>query len=306
MLDPAEAADAPFWEQDTLSHTIVTDKGPIGRGVFKERMRYIRYATTATALYHYNKATEEWHRDAEPVPFAGKPVYVFAAHALPGVTEVPTEANPGHRTRGERTGGMLKRRPSLARLPQDHAVLMEACSSGAAPGLARRRRGVDDTFVPDPLGAVSESQHVANETGRVVYGGTREVGLGVRDGAPVHFIHTDSRGRRGSGWSTGRNPPGRCWTSAPARRDCTPARWARPPRRPVSGHCGWYARCGRRSGWPSRTTATTANSSRALARWRPCGTPIRCCAAQARSALTCSSARPANSGRRNTVSWTTN
>ncbi|MDT0402098.1 lonely Cys domain-containing protein [Streptomyces edwardsiae] len=206
-----DRANAPYWEQDTLSHTIVTDKGPIGRGVFHDSeplkmMHNLRYATTATELHHHNKATGEWHKDTEPVLFAGKPVYVFAAHARPGETRVPTGANPDHSTRGERTGGMLKRRPSLARLPRDHAVLMQACSSGAAPSLVRTRRGVDDTFVPDPLGAVSESQHVANETGRVVYGGTRTVGMSWRDGVPVHLIHTDSRGRRGK-WLEHRPEP---------------------------------------------------------------------------------------------------
>ncbi|MFH9819768.1 lonely Cys domain-containing protein [Streptomyces sp. NPDC017230] len=211
VLDPAESANGPYWEQETLSHTIVTDRGPIGRGVFKDTepprtLADLRYATTATELHHYNEVTGEWTEDDDPVPFAGKPVYVFAAHARPGETRVPTLSNEDHGTRRERTGGMLKRRPSLARLPEDHAVLMEACAAAAPPSVIRRRRGVDDTFVPDPLGAVSESQHVANETGRTVYGGTRTVGITWRDGRPVHSLHTDSRGRRGQ-WVEHRPEP---------------------------------------------------------------------------------------------------
>ncbi|MGX1267309.1 hypothetical protein RKD18_000503 [Streptomyces phaeoluteigriseus] len=211
VLDPAESANAPFWEQETLSRTIVTDRGPIGRGVFADTepprtLADLRHATTATELHHYNKVTDEWTRDDQPVPFAGKPVYVFAAHARPGETRVPTLSNPDHSTRGERTGGMLKRRPSLARLPEDHAVLMEACSSATPPGVIRTRRGVDDTFVPDPLAVVSESQHVANETGRTTYGGTHAVGIVWRNDKPVHALHTDSRGRRGQ-WVEHRPEP---------------------------------------------------------------------------------------------------
>ncbi|MFF9059620.1 lonely Cys domain-containing protein [Streptomyces sp. NPDC014882] len=200
--DPAQAADAPLWEQWTLSHTIVTDRGPIGRGVFRDTehaqvLEDVRHATTATDLHHHDRVSGKWTKDDRPVPFAGKPVYVFAAHGLPGETRVPTLANPDHSTRQERTGGMLKRRPSLARLPADHAVVMEACFSAAPPGLIRMRRGVHDLFAPDPLGAVSESQHVANETGRTVYGGTHVLGFARRDGKVVHQMVTDSRGRRG-------------------------------------------------------------------------------------------------------------
>ncbi|OSP41769.1 hypothetical protein B7767_19150, partial [Streptomyces sp. 13-12-16] len=202
VLDPAQAADAPLWERWTLSHTIVTDRGPIGRGVFRDTERAqvledIRHATTATDLYHHDRVSGKWTKDDQPVPFAGKPVYVFAAHGLPGETQVPTLANPDHRTRQERTGGMLKRRPSLARLPEDHAVVMEACFSAAPPSVIRMRRGVHDLFAPDPLGALSESQHVANETGRTVYGGTHVLGFARRDGKVVHQMVTDSRGRRG-------------------------------------------------------------------------------------------------------------
>ncbi|MEU5095711.1 lonely Cys domain-containing protein [Streptomyces sp. NPDC020996] len=211
VLGPAESANAPFWEQETLSHTIVTDRGPIGRGVFRDTedvrvLEDIRHATTATDLYHHNPFSGEWTKDDQPVPFAGKPVYVFAAHGLPGETHLPTRSNPNHRARQERTGGMLKRRPSLARLPEDHAVVMEACFSAAPPGLLRKRRGVHDLFVPDPLGAVSESQHVANETGRTVYGGTHVLGFARRDGKVVHHMTTDARGRHGT-WVEHRPEP---------------------------------------------------------------------------------------------------
>uniref|UniRef100_UPI001E3532BE hypothetical protein n=1 Tax=Streptomyces sp. DH12 TaxID=2857010 RepID=UPI001E3532BE len=69
------------------------------------------------------------------------------------------------------------------------------------------RRGIDDTFVPDPLAVVSESQHVANETGRTAYGGTHMVSFAVRpDGTFVHRLYTDSRGRRGK-WVEHRPEP---------------------------------------------------------------------------------------------------
>ncbi|MFE7647353.1 lonely Cys domain-containing protein [Streptomyces phaeoluteigriseus] len=212
VLDPAEYENAPGWERELRSHSVVADGGTtIGRGVFEDseaprRIAALKLATESSELWHYDPASGESAKDDEPVPFAGKPVYVFGAHARPGATRMPTMTDSAHHSRRQETGGMLKRRPSLARLPEDHAVLMEACSSATPPGVVRTRRGVDDTFVPDPLAVVSESQHVANETGRTTYGGTRTVGIAWRDGRPVHSLHTDSRGRRGQ-WVEHRPEP---------------------------------------------------------------------------------------------------
>uniref|UniRef100_UPI000A6B5513 lonely Cys domain-containing protein n=1 Tax=Streptomyces prasinus TaxID=67345 RepID=UPI000A6B5513 len=213
VLDPAEYGNAPVWEREVRSHSVVTDRGTtIGRGVFEDseaprRIEALRLATESTELWHYDPVTGESAKDDAPVPFAGKPVYVFSAHGRPGATRVPTMTDPRHHTRQRETGGMLKRRPSLAQLPKDHAVLMEACSSAKPPGVVRTRRGIDDTFVPDPLAVVSESQHVANETGRTTYGGTHMVSFAVLpDRTFVHRLYTDSRGRRGA-WVEHRPEP---------------------------------------------------------------------------------------------------
>ncbi|CAL9330645.1 hypothetical protein SUDANB6_00065 [Streptomyces sp. enrichment culture] len=213
VLDPAERENAPEWERGVLSHSVVGDGGAtIGRGVFEDseaprRIAALRLATESSELWHYNPVTKDAVKDDEPVPFAGKPVYVFSAHARPGATRVPTTTDPRHHTHQRETGRMLKRRPSLTGLPKDHAVLMEACSSAEPPGVVRTRRGIDDTFVPDPLAVVSESQHVANETGRTAYGGTRMVSFAtLPDGKFVHRLYTDSRGRRGK-WVEHRPEP---------------------------------------------------------------------------------------------------
>ncbi|MEV7784833.1 lonely Cys domain-containing protein [Streptomyces sp. NPDC088106] len=213
VLDPAERENAPEWERETLSHSVVGDGGvTIGRGVFEDseaprRVAALRLATESSELWHYNPVTKEAVKADEPVPFAGKPVYVFSAHARPGATRVPTTTDPRHHTHQRETGAMLRRRPSLAGLPRDHAVLMEACSSAGPPGVVRTRRGIDDTFVPDPLAVVSESQHVANETGRTAYGGTHMVSFAtLPDGTFVHRLYTDSRGRRGQ-WVEHRPEP---------------------------------------------------------------------------------------------------
>ena len=135
-------------------------------------------------------------------------MYVFKAHARPGATRVPTTTDPRHHTH-QRVDGRDAQAgaPSLAGLPRDHAVLMEACSSAGPPGVVRTRRGIDDTFVPDPLAVVSESQHVANETGRTAYGGTDMVSFAtLPDGTFVHRLYTDSRGRRGQ-WVEHRPEP---------------------------------------------------------------------------------------------------
>ncbi len=300
VLDPAERENAPEWEREMLSHSVVVDGGAtIGRGVFEDseaprRIAALKLATESSELWHYNPVTKEETKDDEPVPFAGKPVYVFGGHARPGATRVPTTTDPRHHTRGPATGGMLRRRPSLAQLPEDHGVLMEACSSAKPPGVVRTRRGIDDTFVPDPLAVVSESQHVANETGRTVYGGTHMVSFATRpDGKFVHRLYTDSRGRRGK-WVEHRPEPTGALLDDRARAAgaCTPTRWDRPRRRSVSGRCGWSARCGWPSARRSRTTAGTATSSPGSARWRPCGRPTRPCATSPRSPWTCSNARP--------------
>ncbi|MET9369075.1 lonely Cys domain-containing protein [Streptomyces griseoflavus] len=212
LPDPAQSARAPFWEQDLLSHTIVTDQGPIGRAVFRDGdrarlLRGIRHAATATELYHVNRQDGTWVKDDEPVPFAGEPVYVFAGHGFLGETELPTRSNPRHRKRDRAVGGMLGRRPSLTRRPKDHAVLMQECFAATPPGITRRRKLVTDTFVPDPLAEASQSQHVANETGRTVYGATQEVGFKFgKDGEVAHYIIMDSRGRRGK-WVKHRPEP---------------------------------------------------------------------------------------------------
>ncbi|MER6621185.1 lonely Cys domain-containing protein, partial [Streptomyces sp. NPDC000931] len=212
LPDPAESARAPFWEQDLHTHTIVTDQGSIGRAVFKDGdrvrlLRGIRHAATATDLYHVNRQDGTWVKDDEPVPFAGKPVYVFAGHGFPGETALPTRSNARHRKRGRAVGGMLRRRPSLARLPKDHAIVMQECFAATPPGITRRRKLVTDTFVPDPLADVSQSQHVANETGRTVYGATQEVGFKFEAvGGVSHYMITDSRGRRGK-WVEHRPEP---------------------------------------------------------------------------------------------------
>ncbi len=134
-------------------------------------------------------------------------MYVFAGHGFLGETELPTRSNPRHRKRDRAVGGMLGRRPSLTRRPKDHAVLMQECFAATPPGLTRRRKLVTDTFVPDPLADASQSQHVANETGRTVYGATQEVGFKFeKDGRVSHYIIMDSRGRRGK-WVKHRPEP---------------------------------------------------------------------------------------------------
>ncbi|GAA4949343.1 hypothetical protein GCM10023238_14600 [Streptomyces heliomycini] len=79
-------------------------------------------------------------------------MYVFAGHGFLGETELPTRSNPRHRKRDRAVGGMLGRRPSLARRPKDHAVLMQECFAATPPGITRRRKLVTDTFVPRPAG----------------------------------------------------------------------------------------------------------------------------------------------------------
>ncbi|WP_411152363.1 lonely Cys domain-containing protein [Streptomyces sp. A30] len=203
VLDPAEYEGAPAWERDMLSHTIVTDNGPIGRAVFDDaeapsKMGVLRHATEARELWHRNPATDVWTKDDEPVPFAGKPVYVFAAHAWPGQTHLPTEGKKVKVARRTETGGMLKRRPSLAQLPKDHGVLMEACWDAAQEGVTRARRDARDAFVPDPLAVISDGQQASNVTGRTVYGGTRTIGIVQLPGRGwVHVSLTDAQGRRG-------------------------------------------------------------------------------------------------------------
>ncbi|MFI9584770.1 lonely Cys domain-containing protein [Streptomyces sp. NPDC052236] len=203
VLDSAEYESAPGWEREVLTHTVVTDNGTIGRGVFDEAeaprmMEHLRHATEATELWHRNPATNVWTKDDAPVPFAGKPVYVFGAHAWPGQTHLPTEGNTVKVARRREAGGMLKRRPSLARLPKEYGVLMEACWNAAPEGVVRSRRDARDAFVPDPLAAVSEGQHASNVTGRTVYGSTRAVGLVNLPGRGyVHVALTDAQGRRG-------------------------------------------------------------------------------------------------------------
>ncbi|MYV54880.1 lonely Cys domain-containing protein, partial [Streptomyces sp. SID3212] len=195
--------NTPGWERGMVSHTIVSDSGPIGRGVFDDAeapavLEHLSHATEATEHWHRNPATEVWTRDDEPLPFAGKPVYVFAAHGRTGETHVPLEGKTVKVARERETGGMLKRRPSLARLPREYGILMEECWTAPGKGLTTVRGAAPDAFVPDPLATIGKAQHAANETGRTVYGATRGVGLQFLPGRGyVHVSLTDARGRRG-------------------------------------------------------------------------------------------------------------
>ncbi|MGW4103396.1 lonely Cys domain-containing protein [Streptomyces sp. NPDC004976] len=204
VLDPAEHENAPAWESRMLTYTIVSDDGrSAGRGMFdpseaRKLTIAMRAALQMKEVYHIDARTGKWFKDQRELPFAGKPFYIFGAHGIPGSTVLPTDNDQNHFTQRQ-TGGVLKRRPSLSQLPEDHSILLLSCWSAAPPGVVRVWADRKVVSVHDPLGTPSEAEDIANETGRTVYAPTHPVGVPVlQDGTPVCVMHTDARGATGT------------------------------------------------------------------------------------------------------------
>ncbi|WP_141708996.1 MULTISPECIES: lonely Cys domain-containing protein, partial [unclassified Streptomyces] len=203
LLDPASAGDAPDWESEVLTQTIVSNGRPVGRSAFDDaeapRMEsYLQHLADMTELWHHNAATGNRTKDDRLVPWTGREVYFFAAHSLPGAMNLPLPGGRARTTRGQQIGGLLKRRPSLVDLPADGVIVMEACwFAAAADGDVTPGGGSRSPFVSDPLATVSDAQHVSNETARTVFGSTRPAGNWKTPGGFVHTLMTDLHGRRG-------------------------------------------------------------------------------------------------------------
>ncbi|MFI8088595.1 lonely Cys domain-containing protein, partial [Streptomyces sp. NPDC086080] len=212
VLDPEVYGHPRASERTMTSHTLVAADGKSsGRSVYKDdeaaaMVAVDRHAEEATELWHYDVTTDQMTKDDNGLPFAGLPVYRFFAHGLPGRVYLPTEENQRRYVDGPTFGGMLRRRPSLAGLSKEYAVVTTVCFANTPQSLRNVRRGVQEAFVPDPLGVDSPAEHAATETGRTVFGANRKIGLTKKDGKWVYVLFTDAWGRRGA-WVENRPKP---------------------------------------------------------------------------------------------------
>ncbi|MER5552013.1 lonely Cys domain-containing protein [Streptomyces sp. NPDC002793] len=207
VLGPDDLADAPAWESEVVSYTQVAEGRSIGRFVFHpaEAARFeglMRQMPSATELWHQNPVTGVLTKDPDPVPWAGRPAYFFAAHGFPGMTDMALEDGTSRMVRSTATGGFLRRRPSVARLSDDHVIVMDECwhATAGGPDFVNGDSPLMP-YVADPLATVSDAQHTANETGRTVFASTRPSGIqrlsAEQGGGYVRILSTDPRGARG-------------------------------------------------------------------------------------------------------------
>ncbi|MFJ4842033.1 lonely Cys domain-containing protein [Streptomyces sp. NPDC088746] len=207
VLGPDDLRDAPAWESEVVSYTQVAEGRSIGRFVFHpaEAARVeglMRQMPAATELWHQDPVTGVLTKDPDPVPWAGRPAYFFAVHGFPGMTDMALEDGTSHIVRSTATGAFLKRRPSVARLSDDHVIVMDECwhATAGGPDFVNGDAPLMP-YVADPLATVSDAQHTANETGRTVFASTRPSGIqrlsAEQGGGYVRILSTDPRGRRG-------------------------------------------------------------------------------------------------------------
>jgi hypothetical protein len=207
VLDPDDLRDAPAWESGVVSYTHVSGGRSTGRFVYHPAEAALseglmRKMPETTELWHRDQAAGVLIKDPDPVPWAGRPAYFFAAHGLPGWTDMVQENGASHFVRSTAAGGFLKRRPSVARLSDDHVIVMDECwhATPGGPDFVNED-SAPAPWIPDPLGTVGDAQHTANETGRTVFASTRPSGIqqlsAEQGGGHVRILNTDARGGRG-------------------------------------------------------------------------------------------------------------
>ncbi|MGW2539053.1 lonely Cys domain-containing protein, partial [Streptomyces sp. NPDC001499] len=208
-LAPDPDDDAPAWHREVVTRPIVSSLTgkQIGRAShhpaeyaehFEQEGRHFDRMTT---FVHHYPATGGTSREHDlPRPGPEDTAYRLDMHGEPGVLQLAMR-DGGVRLVDEREAGpWLKRRKSLASLPDDHWIDMVVCWSGAPKGSAVPAPGtVSDAFpgpfVPDPLRDVSMGQHLANSTGRTVRLAYSSQGARSAGGRYMRTLYADAQGR---------------------------------------------------------------------------------------------------------------
>ncbi|MFJ4153109.1 lonely Cys domain-containing protein [Streptomyces galbus] len=177
-----------FHDSDVHTRTVVSDGRTSGRMLIADGGKGSRYSEAygdvlpqVTKTWSYAPDADEtgWLRisgvgDIDPEIRSAVRYHVMM-HGRPGASIVPLLSNSTKRVSGKELGGFLRRRASVASLPDDAVIDMASCWSAAAADSTEgpSHHGAPDPFVSDPLGTVAVGQHVANETRKRVLGYTR-------------------------------------------------------------------------------------------------------------------------------------
>ncbi|MYV51044.1 lonely Cys domain-containing protein, partial [Streptomyces sp. SID3212] len=156
---------------------------------------------------HLDPVTGGWSGDADPVPWAGRPVYYFHVHGRPMRAELEHVDGRVLSVRGGQVGGFVKRRPSFRKLRGEAlksgrrlAIVLPSCFADtlADPGFDLDE-GTASPFVFDPLTMESMAQGAANGSGQPVLAPDRlhYLGIGV-DGTYQHGIAATVQGVKGA------------------------------------------------------------------------------------------------------------
>ncbi|WP_371934390.1 lonely Cys domain-containing protein [Streptomyces glycanivorans] len=208
-LAPDPDDDAPAWHREVVTRPIVSSLSgkQIGRAShhpaeyaqhFEQEGRHFDRMTTFVHHYPATGGTSQEHDLPRPGP--EDTAYRLDMHGEPGVLQLALR-DGGVRLVDEREAGpWLKRRKSLASLPEDHWIDLVVCWSGAprgsaVPAPATVSDAFPGPFVPDPLRDVSMGQHLANSTGRTVRLAYSSQGARSDGGRYMRTLYADAQGR---------------------------------------------------------------------------------------------------------------
>ncbi|WP_042837048.1 lonely Cys domain-containing protein, partial [Streptomyces sp. NRRL S-15] len=205
--DPDDVA--PDWHRDVVTRPIVSALSgkQIGRAShhpaeyakdFEDEGRHLDRMTT---FVHHYPATDGMSQEYDlPRPGPEDTAYRLDMHGEPGLLQLALRDGTVRLVDEREAGPWLKRRKSLASLPEDHWIDLVVCWSGAPKDSAvPAPNTVGDAFpgpfVPDPLRDVSMGQHLANTTGRTVRLAYSSQGTRSDNGRYTRTLFADAQGR---------------------------------------------------------------------------------------------------------------
>ncbi|MFD8803864.1 lonely Cys domain-containing protein, partial [Streptomyces atroolivaceus] len=208
-LAPDPDDEAPDWHRDVVTRPIVSSLSgkQIGRAShhpaeyakhFEDEGRQLDRMTT---FVHHYPATDGMSQEYDlPRPGPEDTAYRLDMHGEPGVLQLALRDGTVRLVDEREAGPWLKRRKSLANLPEDHWVDLVVCWSGApkdsaVPAPNTAGDAFPGPFVPDPLRDVSMGQHVANSTGRTVRLAYSSQGTRSDNGRYTRTLFADAQGR---------------------------------------------------------------------------------------------------------------
>lgn len=162
-----------FRDSDVVSRPVVSDHherfGRIAQtDDLRTRERRLRSFLHVTRLVHIAYPAKVHRVVSQGLRTPDPAIYVFAAHGLPGVMELPLRGGKTVRLGAEDAGRYIGGLPEVGELPEGHKIWLEVCwGDSAGDSSVPQLEDRPAPAVDDPLEVVSISQHVANVSRRV-------------------------------------------------------------------------------------------------------------------------------------------